>query len=155
MALSQDALKQLLQVALAEPFPQTPLQAANKLAGAYNTYALTAMAGPYPFVPKGTEQSSMEAPIAAALASGLGPGAAVAAGIASGVALYWTGGLFPPAVSAPPVAIPALQAGLTTLLSLNNNSLEVTASTMAALLHTCTISTIAVDASTGAPYTLL
>lgn len=157
MALSSQVLKDALKLALAEPFPKDTATAAANIAKAYNTYAVSAMAGAYPFTPVGKEKAALEKALADALSTPVPPltePAAVAAGFVLGLTNYWTAAPFTPAIAAPPTGGPILLPALTLLLLNNNNSLDDVANALGDLLHACTVSVIATDASTGATFPL-
>jgi len=122
--------------------PQSPSEAANKIASIYESYASLGMAGgAFPLIAPGPGRAAMATPLAAAFSIKPGVPATVAQALGAMVVAYWSGATFAtpaPGVAAPPVAVPALIAGVTALLAVPNNPAPVFASQLALLLDACT-----------------
>lgn len=154
MALSAAVLEKALLATLAPPYGATSADAAARWANAYNTYALSAMAGLYPFVPTGLETGKMLAVLTPAFAVSTGTAATMAAAITGGVSAYWAGAFFAPAIAAVPLGALALTTGLTATFSRPSNTAPALALELATLLDACTRTVIATNPATGETYPL-
>lgn len=138
----QDALRQLSTTGK----PADANTAAQKIAQAYQQYAMGATAGGFPLATGGPGMATMQAPLAAALSILPGTAPLVAQGFATMVLSFWGGAVFTavpfPGIAAPPVATPALIAALTPLFSVPNNPVDLYAAQVAAALDACTRSVL-------------
>lgn len=84
-----------------ESMPTDGMLAASKLAGAYDKYCKTALAGGIPPVFTGAEKPALEGSLAGVLAAGAGSAAQVAQAWSMGIQAYW---VVPPVpFMAPPI----------------------------------------------------
>ncbi len=143
--------------------PGERAQAAKRWAEIYDSYAraaITANGGVLIFT--GTEKTKLEAALLPAFLAPMGIGAAVAAAWGAGLAAYWgappiisTPAPIPvppfvaPGLTLPPVGVPAVIAGLTTLYAVPSSSDSAFASAQASLLDACTRTVLVLFAPGG------
>lgn len=125
--------------------PGSPLEAAQKLASAYEQYCLGATAAGFPLTTPGPGRAAMEQALALAFQMQPGMPPVVAQGYGAMVTLFWSAAVFTaapfPGVAAPPVAVPALIGNMTGLLAAPNPA-EVYAALAAVALDACTRSVL-------------
>lgn len=123
------------------PTPANPLDAAHRLASAYNDYATGALAGIVPMTTAGLELAALEACLLPVMAPLLGNAVTLAAAVASGITAYWTAGsltAFVGGVTSPPPAAGALYTSLLPVFLAQSQPVETWAASLTALLDTCT-----------------
>lgn len=122
--------------------PGSPMEAAQKIASAYEQYASTALAGPGLLVAPGPGRAVMEQPLAAAFSVLPGLPPVVAAGYAAMVTSFWAAASFVspagPGIAAPPAGVGALIPALTAFFSVPGNPVELYSLQVATVLDACT-----------------
>lgn len=155
MALIQSYLEAQLYVNyLSPPFPSTTIVGFERLASAYNNYAVSAMAGAYPMLPTGLEVTKFLSSMASAQSNQALSGAVFANTLANAVSAYWLGALFTPAVVAIPLPGLAVLATALQAFYATHRTREAAAKELAGYLDAATRTVLAADSSSGATFLL-